>query len=106
MRDRNQSKQTKLFRAKALTVGMLLLLLDSNAAAKEMKNAPAKVEPIPGSDVSLVTLIEPASQRLGIETAAVREMQLAPRGMAGASPEIRKVIPYSAVLYDTTGNAW
>jgi hypothetical protein len=106
MIDRSVPKQTKLWRAEVLTAAMLLLLSHSEALAKEMKNSPAKVGPIAGSDVSLVTLIETASRRLGIETAAVREMQLAPRGTAGASPELRKVIPYSAVLYDTTGNAW
>jgi hypothetical protein len=100
------TRQTKLWVPKALAFGMLLLLAHSEASAKEMKNSPAKVEPIPGSDVSLVTLIEPAIQRLGIETAPVRELQLPRRGMAGASPELRKVIAYSAVIYDTTGRAW
>jgi hypothetical protein len=85
---------------------MLLLLSHSGALAKEMKNAPAKVEPIPGSNVSLVTLIEPASQRLGIETAPVRELHLLPRGTTEGSPERRKVIAYSAVIYDTNGEAW
>src|SRR5215213_5198490 len=106
MIDRKVPKQTKLWRAEALTSAMLLLLSHSEALAKEVKNSPAKVEPIAGSDVSLVTLVEPASQRLGIETAMVRDLQLAPHGTAVAAAELRKVIPYSAVIYDTTGNAW
>jgi hypothetical protein len=106
MRDGKESKRTKLWMAKALTIGMLLLLPHSETLAKEMKNSPAKVEPIPGSDVSLVTLIEPAIQRLGIEVGAVRELQWQRRGTTGTSPELRKVIPYSAVIYDTSGRAW
>jgi hypothetical protein len=105
MRHRTVQK-TKLWKAKALTIGILLLLPLSEALAKEMKNSPAKVDPIPGSNVSLVTLIEPASRRLGIETAPVREVHLPPRGTTGGSPALRKVIAYSAVIYDTTGNAW
>ena len=106
MRDRKVRNQAKLWVARALTVGMLLLLPHSEALAKEMKNSPAKVEPIPGSDVSLVTLIEPAIQRLGIETAPVGELQLPRLGTTGVSSELRKVIPYSAVIYDTSGRAW
>ena len=106
MRDRTALKQTKLWGAKALTIGMLLLLPHCETLAKEMKNSPARVDPIPGSNVSLVTLIELASQRLGIEMAPVRELHLPPRGTTGGSPALRKVIAYSAVIYDTTGNAW
>ena len=108
MRDSDLPKQTMLRSAKAAAVAfaMLLPLACPESPAKEMKNSPAKVEPIPGSDVALVTLVEPALQRLGIETAPLRELQLPRRGTTGALPEFRKVIAYSAVIYDTTGKAW
>jgi hypothetical protein len=77
-----------------------------------------------------VTLTEAAMARLGIETAPVREEAVAPRkslvnGIAGLTiaanatapsvtdaaqtmpgSETRKIIPYSAVIYDLSGQAW
>ncbi len=88
--------------------------------------APAHVEKIAGTSLSKVTLTAKAAERLGIETAAVREfvMQsgaLAGRGDGGgpvlqgdpqtravrsAAPGSRTVVPYAAVLYDSHGDTW
>ncbi len=82
-----------------------LFLAYPQSHAADPKAGPAKVEPIEGSPVARVTLIESASNRLGIETAPVREELIAPRDGKGA-PALRKVIAYSAVIYDTSGAAW
>ena len=63
---------------------------------------PAKVEPVKGTDLSTVTLTEQAAQRLGIQTAEVREVRV-PAVKGGGS---RKLVPYSAVLYDENGETW
>ena len=55
----------------------------------------SKLEPIGTSGVSRVILSERAANRLGIETTPVR-----------ALPQNRRVIPYSAVVYDAEGVAW
>ena len=55
---------------------------------------PSRVVPIAGTDVSRVTLSARAAARLGIRTAPVTRH--------GA----RKVIPYSAVLYDPEGRTF
>lgn len=61
---------------------------------------PATVEHLEGSEFSRVTLSARAADRLGIETASVRD---APSGSGGAA---RKVVPYAAVLYGTDGATW
>ena len=101
-----QKQQARRWLLRALAFETLLLLACSELSAKETKGSPAKVEPIPGSDILSVTLVESASQRLGIETAPLREIPIPPRNKIGARPELRKVIAYSAVIYDTTGDAW
>jgi hypothetical protein len=117
----------------ALASGAFLVLGQPAAFAGDTnKPGPAKVEKIEGSNVSRVTLTDAAMARLGIETTPVREQAVAPRksvvsGVAAltvasnadansasvtdaaqtlSAPETRKVIPYSAVIYDLTGQAW
>jgi hypothetical protein len=101
-------------------------------AADSSKPGPAKVEKIEGSNVARVTLTESAMGRLGLETTPVREEAVTPRkplvagitaltvaanastdtvamsDATGTVPgsETRKIIPYSAVIYDLTGQAW
>lgn len=62
----------------------------------------AKVTKIPGSVVQQVELTRPALQRLGIATTPVRVANVAVDGRSRP----HKVIPYSAVVYDTNGLAW
>jgi hypothetical protein len=78
-----------------------LTFRDDNASVHAQttgNEAPAKVEPIEGSEFKQVTLSQKAAERLGIETAAVRDEQ--------ADGAVRKVVPYAAVLYGTNGETW
>jgi hypothetical protein len=89
----------------ALVSGASVLAATLPLQAADTKAEPSKVEPIEGSPVARVTLIETARHRLGIETAPVREELVTPRDGKGP-PALRKVIAYSAVIYDTSGAAW
>lgn len=62
----------------------------------------AKVTRIPGSVVQQVQLTRPALYRLGIATTPIRIADVALDGRIGP----HKVIPYSAVVYDTNGLTW
>lgn len=64
------------------------------AAAPEEENKPVSLEPIAGTDLNRLTLTEKAAERLGLETAPV----VAEAGQV--------VIPYAALLYDPSGQAW
>ena len=55
---------------------------------------PAVVEEVAGTDVSRITLTPEAAKRLDIKTADVEKR-------AGAT-----IIPYSAIFYSPTGEAW
>ncbi len=69
----------------------------------------AKVEPVEGTEQSRVILSQRAAERLGIQTAQVRDARVAgPKPASGkARPATtRKVIPYAAVLYDKNGATW
>ena len=59
---------------------------------------PVQLEPITGQDLNRITLTEKAAERLGLETVAVVTKQV-----DGAE---RLVIPYAALLYDPSGQAW
>jgi hypothetical protein len=69
---------------------------------------PATVEPVEGSELSRVVLSARAAERLGIETAAVRDTQVTfiPASLSTAGPAQWRAIPYSAVLYDPNGDTW
>ena len=54
----------------------------------------ADSEPIAGSELSRITLVESAVRRLGIETGEVVEL----------GPDL--TVPYGALLYDAQGAAW
>ena len=70
--------------------GLALAGCGATTAADTKGEDPAKVEPIPGSEVSKVTLTQDAVDRLGIKTEPI-----------GAS-----TIPLSAVFYDKDGKTW
>ena len=57
-----------------------------------------------GTGVKRLTLTQQAADRLGIQTVTVRESKITPPG--GGKSATRKVIPYTAVLYDVRGNTW
>jgi hypothetical protein len=62
------------------------------------EDKPVRLEPIQGTDLHRLTLTEKAAERLGLETAPIRAEQV-----NGAE---RLVIPYAALLYDPSGQAW
>lgn len=64
------------------------------AAETLVHSAPARVETTAGA-LKKVTLTPKAAERLGIEIDEVR-----------VDPSGRRIIPYSAVLYDLTGKTW
>src|SRR5262249_48889759 len=66
---------------------------DSDSASK-----PAQVVQIAGTDISRVILTRDAANRLGIATSTVHN-----ENIGGA---LRRVVPYSALLYDVAGNSW
>lgn len=88
---------------KSVVTLTLLGALALSACAATEATAPAEesaaiVRPLSGSsELSAVTLIGKAAQRLGIETAPVRRT-------AGASK--RTVVPYGALIYDPSGGTW
>ena len=68
------------------------------SAPPEDDHKPVSLEPIEGTDLNRITLTEKAAERLGLETAPVITQQV-----DGAE---RLVIPYAALLYDPSGQAW
>jgi hypothetical protein len=54
------------------------------------KVAPSRLEPIEGTDLNRVILSEKAAERIGVQTVLTD----------------KKVVPYSAVIYDIEGNTW
>jgi hypothetical protein len=78
---------------------------DGEAASGE-----ARVEQIQGTDQSRVILTRQAAERLGIQTAEVRDARVAAKpaatGQRRSPATMRKTIPYAAVLYDEHGHTW
>jgi hypothetical protein len=65
-----------------------------DAAAVEQ----AHVEPIEGSDLSLITLEPRAAERLAIETVPVAD--------GGVEAPGGTTVPYSSLIYDAEGGTW
>jgi hypothetical protein len=83
----------------ALAAAGVLLLTGGDAPGEAASSTPpATVEHIDGSDLSRLTLVAKAIERLGIETTPVRAADQA----AGK----RTVVPYSALLYDAAGKTY
>ena len=68
----------------------------------EASDAAAQVRRVAGEGVASVTLTRVAQKTLGIRTVRVR----AGRQVGGNGAATFQVIPYSAVLYDSTGHTW
>lgn len=109
----------------SIVVGLQLSACTQQAATPAKVEA-ATVVPGKGKELSRVILTAKASERLGVKTAPVREAQVARKPTATAptgpaSPDnlgsptpasmdaggtTRKVVPYSALLYDVHGKTW
>jgi hypothetical protein len=73
-----------------MLTGFLLSACGGQIPVTGEKVAPSSLEPIEGTDLSRVILTEKAAERIGVETV----------------PVDGRVVPYSAVIYDTEGNTW
>jgi hypothetical protein len=78
----------------------------STKPAAATQTEPAELERVAGTDLQRVRLSQKASERLGIQTVAVREAVVARREAPVESATTRLVIPYGAVLYDIRGDTW
>jgi hypothetical protein len=76
----------------------LARFMNGSSIVQETGAVPARIEPIAGSDISRVTLSQPAATRLRIQTAPVTT-----RTVNGAN---RLTVPFAAVLYDSSGGTW
>jgi hypothetical protein len=78
---------------------------DGEAASGE-----ARVVQLQGADQRRVFLPRQAAERLGIQTAEVRDTRVAAKpaaiGQRRGPAAMRKTIPYAAVLYDEHGDTW
>jgi hypothetical protein len=86
-------------------LAVILVALPLAGCKKETvaeKHHPAKLEDTDQKGIKKVILEARAAERIGVETAAVREEVVQ---VAGAQVT-RKVVPYGALLYDTKGNTW
>lgn len=70
----------------------------SGGSTNEEEAQPAVVEPTGTDGVSRVVLSQSAAERLNVETAPVTSVRL--------NRMVRGAIPYTAVIYDTNGDAW
>ena len=92
-----------------LTTARKLSLIRSTEVGS--KSHPANVEPSGTAGLKRVVLTAMAAERLGIQTAPVREERVVRKrtveGKLVALPAAqRKVVPYAAVLYDLHGETW
>lgn len=81
-----------------LTLAALPLAACSQKSAGSSDERPAVIEDIEGSDFKRVILTEKAAERLGIQTALVREEQV--------DGTQRLVVPYAALIYGLNGETW
>lgn len=80
------------------TIGAVLVLSGCKSDKVAEKYHPAKLEESGQEGILKVTLDAKAAERIGIQTAAVREE------MVGGSK--RMILPYGAIMYDPKGNTW
>jgi hypothetical protein len=81
---------------------MILAALSLSACARAAEEEatrvePATVEKIKGTDLNRLVLVKQAAERIGIETATVRE--------ASRADGPRMIVDYASLIYDADGNA-
>jgi hypothetical protein len=82
----------------AIITGLALAACNPVSTDYVREHEPAHAKPIEGTELHRVILEPEAAERLGIQTARVRELQ-------GRGPQTL-VIPYGALLYDAHGDTW
>lgn len=83
-------------------LGLELTEQERSEEAAANESEPAVLEPLAGTSLSRVTLSASAAARLGLKTAPVRKRLVA----VGSRRAQRKIVPYSAVIYDEHGKTW
>ena len=78
--------------------GAVLVLAGCRQDKIAVKHHPAKIEESGQEGIMKVTLEARAAERIGLQTAAVREE------MVGSAR--RLVVPYGAIMYDAKGVTW
>lgn len=81
-----------------LVLTALLLAACGGGQGEAVKEEPAQVEEISGSEFNQVTLTERAAERLDIQTEQVVEEEI--------DGDMQSVVPYSALLYGLNGETW
>ena len=84
--------------AMVATIGAVLVLAGCKQDKIEEKHHPAKLEESGQEGIMKVTLEARAAERIGLQTAPVREE------MVGSAR--RLVVPYGAIMYDAKGDTW
>lgn len=74
----------------------------------KIKNEPATLTAIAGTDIQQITLTAKAAERLGIETVAIREGKVASSSGTNTrlAHSVVKTVPYSSIIYDLQGTTW
>src|SRR2546429_3962631 len=83
--------------------GLQLSACKHVAAAKTEPEHHAQVKRVEGTEFSSVTLTEKAMQRLGLKTDQVRAEKVTQKNQQVGE---RRVVPYSALIYDSHGQTW
>jgi hypothetical protein len=92
-------------RVRHAIVALLVIGLPMSGCKKESvaeKYHPAKLEESGVKGIMKITVDQRAAERIGLQTAPVREEVVA---LAGGSAS-RRVIPYGALMYDKKGDTW
>ncbi len=83
-----------------ITPLLLLAYKNTKPSNKKVKTEPFKIVSVQGTDFKQVTLLKKAAERLGIETAPVREEWITRSGRT------QNVVPYTSVIYGLHGETW
>lgn len=110
MQHSNRWRAPTLLLIGALALGVPACGRAPAAEDGEGASSEARVERVEGTDQSRVILTQQAAERLGIQTAEVRNVPMAAKPAAirqrRGPAAMRKTIPYAAVLYDEHGDTW
>jgi hypothetical protein len=79
-------------------IGTVLLVAGCKQDNVAEKHHPAKIEETDQKGIMRVTLEPRAAERIGLQTAEVREERV--------GDAMRKIVPYGAIMYDTKGETW
>ena len=85
-----------------LALAATVILAGCGGGSEPELPSPAQVQQVAGSPVPQVKLTAPAVRRIGITT---QPLEMAKASLDGR-PGDHKLIPYSAVVYDTDGSTW